>query len=84
MNGQIQPSQKTTVAALGGALSVVLMWCVEQFAHVTVPSEVASSVTVIVMFFCGYITPPGLSDTSPTSSTTVTKTGPNPPATPGP
>jgi hypothetical protein len=75
MNAQ-QPSQKVTVSGLAGALSIILVWALGYFWKIVVPPEVASSLTVVVMFLTGYITPPSDNDTSNvstiTSSTVVT------------
>jgi len=50
----LTPSNSTTFSALGGALSVIVIWVIGLF-HVVIPPEVAASIAVVVSTFAGYI-----------------------------
>lgn len=52
------PTQKVTAVGVTGAISIVLVWALHQFAHLDMPAEVASAVTTILAFLAGYLTPP--------------------------
>lgn len=52
--GKIMPTRKVTAGALAGALSVVVVWGLKQFAHTDIPGEVASALTTILSLFTSY------------------------------
>jgi hypothetical protein len=52
------PTQKVTAAGAAGAVSIVLVWALHQFAHLDMPAEVASAITTLLAFLTGYLTPP--------------------------
>jgi hypothetical protein len=52
------PTQKVTAVGVAGAVSIVIIWALHQFAHLDMPSEVASAITTIIAFLAGYLTPP--------------------------
>ena len=43
-------SKSNGVAGLAGAITIILVWIVSQFGHVTIPPEVASAITTVVAF----------------------------------
>ena len=53
MNG-VHP--KVQNAAIAGAVSVVIVWAVQQFGHLAIPGEVASAITTILSAVTGYAT----------------------------
>lgn len=48
---------KVTVAAIAGAVTILIVYLVELFSTVMVPPEVASAITVMVMVAVGYMVP---------------------------
>ena len=52
------PTQKVTAVGAAGAVSIVLVWVLHQFAHLDMPVEVASAITTLLAFLAGYFTPP--------------------------
>lgn len=51
------PSRKVTTGGLAGALSVIIVWAVEEFGGVTIPAEIASAFTVIATAVVAYLVP---------------------------
>lgn len=51
------PDRKVTAGALAGALTIVLVWAVQEFAQVVIPGEVASAITMIITFCVSYLVP---------------------------
>ena len=47
-------SPKVGSAALAGAIVVVAVWALGNFAHITLPPDVTAAATVIVTTFTGY------------------------------
>ena len=50
-------SPKVGAGALAGATVAIGVWAVQQFAHVTLPADVAASATVIVTALVAYCVP---------------------------
>ena len=48
---------KVSGAILGGAISIILVYCINEFAHVTLPADVASALSTICSAAVGYLTP---------------------------
>ena len=48
---------KIMASALGGAITVILVWLLQTFVKVVIPAEVASAITVIVTTVVGYLVP---------------------------
>jgi hypothetical protein len=51
------PTNKVGSALLAGALSVILVWAIKQFAHQDIPAEVGSAFTTILGFVTAYLVP---------------------------
>lgn len=51
------PNTKVTAGALAGAVTVILLFLVQQLAGVEITAEVGSAVTVILTFFTSYMVP---------------------------
>jgi hypothetical protein len=53
-------------AAVGSAISVIILWILTTFGHVTFPQDVTNALstlfTTIVTFLVGYIVPPGANE----------------------
>lgn len=50
----MQPTAKVSIAGgVAGALTILLVWILEQF-HVSVPAEVASSMTTLIAFLASW------------------------------
>lgn len=49
------PTNKVSAAGIGGSVSVVLLWAVNQFFNIEVPQEVAAAIATIVSFASGYL-----------------------------
>lgn len=71
----VKPTNKTSIGALAGAITLVIVFCVQQFAKVTIPAEIAMSMTTIITFVTQYFVPDA--DPPPPFS----KGTPNPPGT---
>lgn len=60
------PTQKITFGALAGAITIVVVWVVNEFqilpGGVQVTSEIASAVTMILTFIISYVVPPSKRD----------------------
>lgn len=48
---------KATGTGLGGAVSVVVLYCLSSIWNIEPPPEVAAAVTVIASFVCAYLAP---------------------------
>lgn len=66
MNANVQsvqayvPSRKVSSSALAGAISITVVWAVNNFAMPTgteIPGEVASALTTILSSLVGYLVP---------------------------
>jgi hypothetical protein len=51
------PTRKVSVSALAGAIVAVGVWAASTFWKVTIPAEIAATMTVIVSAFVGYMVP---------------------------
>jgi hypothetical protein len=52
-------SNKVTIPALAGAIVTIATWAIMQFAHITIPGEIAAAITTVVMAGLGYVVPHG-------------------------
>lgn len=50
------PTGKVGAGGIGGALSIVLMYFIQSVFNVTIPAEVASSITFLIFFAVAYYT----------------------------
>lgn len=48
---------KAVAAGAAGAATIILVWVLGQFAHVSVPPEVASAFTTLIASGATYLTP---------------------------
>lgn len=48
---------KVSASALGGAVALVVLYCLQSIWNVTVPAETAATITLICTFVCGYLAP---------------------------
>jgi hypothetical protein len=58
------PRQKVTVAACGAALAGILVFVLNTYANAGINQQLASSITVVVTFALGWLTPPGGQETA--------------------
>jgi putative flippase GtrA len=58
-NGSLKPTQKVAAGGIAGALSIILVWMIEEFARIKIPAEVASALTVVIGVLTSYLTPAG-------------------------
>ena len=57
-NGQAYvPSRKVSSSALAGAISITVVWAVNNFAGTAIPGEVASALTTILSSLVAYLVP---------------------------
>jgi uncharacterized membrane protein YjjB (DUF3815 family) len=56
------PIRKIQVAALGGAISTLVVFLMEQYGHVQIPAAVATAITTILSFLISYFVPPAAQD----------------------
>lgn len=54
-----RPVPKVVAAALGGALTSIVLWALTAFTGVEVPAGVAAAVATVLSFAAGYLQPPG-------------------------
>lgn len=52
-----QPDKRITLGALGGAIGLLLVWLLNQFAGITVPAEPAMALQTIVIFLVQWFMP---------------------------
>lgn len=50
-------NRKVSAGALAGALSVVVVWVLGEYAEVEIPPEVASAITTVFTFIVAYFVP---------------------------
>lgn len=58
------PRQKVAFAAVGAAIAGILVFVLNTYAHAGINQQVASSITVVVTFALGWLTPPGGQETA--------------------
>lgn len=58
---------KVAAGGLGGALSVIVIFFLGAFGHITVPPEVAAAIATLFTFGAGYITTGDAGSNIPTS-----------------
>lgn len=51
------PKRKVMAGAAAGAATVVLAWLLKDFAHLDMPAEVSSALTVLFSFVVSYLVP---------------------------
>jgi hypothetical protein len=51
------PTRKVGYSAVAGALTIILVWAVEEFGDTKLPAEVASSITALLTAITGYFVP---------------------------
>jgi putative flippase GtrA len=51
------PSRKVTAGGLAGALSIIVVWIVNQSTGTNIPPQVASAITTILTFLASYMIP---------------------------
>lgn len=57
------PARKVTVATLGSAVVVIVVWLVNEFVPgVEIPTEIKNALVVLATFGFGYAVRPGASD----------------------
>lgn len=49
------PTQKVSVGAFAGAISLVAVWCLNTYAHAQITTEVGMAVTTILTFATQYL-----------------------------
>lgn len=49
------PQPKVAAAGIAGAITVLVVFGLKQFAHIEVPAEVAAALTAVISFAAGYI-----------------------------
>jgi hypothetical protein len=52
-----QPDKRVTLGALGGAIGLMLVWILNQFAGITVPAEPAMAMQTIIIFLVQWFMP---------------------------
>jgi putative flippase GtrA len=52
----VTPQPKVIAGGIAGAITVVLLWVLGTYAGITVPQEVAASLTTIIGFAAAYLT----------------------------
>lgn len=55
MSGQLAPTDKITAASVGGTVSALVVWVLNSFVHVPIPSWLAAAVTLLVTAVAGYL-----------------------------
>lgn len=50
------PTRKVTAGGLAGAVTVILVWVVQEAFAIEIPGEVASAITVVLSFAAAYMT----------------------------
>lgn len=53
--GNLTPTPKVSVAALVGAVVVIVTWIVNVIWHINTPVELGSSLTAIIMLVAAYL-----------------------------
>lgn len=48
---------KAVAAGLAGAVTIIVAWALNQFAHIQIPPEVATAFTTVVSTGATYLTP---------------------------
>ncbi|MGH8595154.1 MAG: hypothetical protein ACREXT_00695 [Gammaproteobacteria bacterium] len=51
------PSRKVSSSALAGAISITVVWAVNNFAGAAIPGEIASALTTILSSVVAYVVP---------------------------
>lgn len=58
-NGSLAPVRKVAAGGIGGAISTILVWIIQQWMRQPIPAEVAAAITTVIVFMVGYLTPAG-------------------------
>lgn len=56
------PTRKVAAGGVGGAVSVIVIACLQYFAKLNIDPTLASAITIVVSFAISYIIPPSASD----------------------
>lgn len=56
------PARKVAAGGLGGAVSVIVIACLQHFAKLNIDPTLASAITIVISFILGYFIPPGAGD----------------------
>lgn len=51
------PNSKITDGLIGGQVAAVTIWALAEYAGVTMPTEIAAAVTVLIAAAVGYLLP---------------------------
>ena len=51
------PQTSTVASAIGGALTIIIVWVVQTWGHVDIPAGVASAFTTIIMALLTHFVP---------------------------
>ena len=49
------PTQKVAAAGIGGSLTILIVYVIQQAFDVQIPAEVASALTALISFASGYL-----------------------------
>lgn len=53
----LTPVPKVAAAVFAGAMTTLVVWGMKQYGNVDLPGEVAASLTTLITFAAGWITP---------------------------
>lgn len=56
------PTRKVMVGGITGALSIIVIWIIQESAKIDIPAEVSSAFTTLITFLVGYLVPPASDD----------------------
>lgn len=57
-----KPARKVAAGGLGGAVSVIVIACLQHFAKLNIDPTLASAITIVISFVLSYLIPPGAGD----------------------
>jgi len=53
----MSPTPKMAASVIAGAITVLIVWGLKQYAHTEIPGEAASAMTTVISFVAGYFAP---------------------------
>ena len=56
------PARKVTAAALGAAVTTIIVWVLNEHAEAEITLAISGAITTVVAFFLGYLVPPSRRD----------------------
>lgn len=62
MNGKLNIHPKVAASLLGGWITTIILYSLDQWAHVTAPAVVGAALVGVITFGCGYLAPTSTSD----------------------